>query len=726
MRRVPVLAERNAMRRAQRLPELLAPAGDMDALIAAVLAGADAVYVGGRRFGARAFAKNFELSELAMAVRLCHLHGVRLYVTVNTLIYDKELSDAVEYAAELYRIGVDAIIVADLGVASAIRKALPYMELHASTQMGIHNAAGANIAAELGCTRIVAARECSKEDIDAIIENSIPECEVFVHGALCVCHSGQCLFSSLVGGRSGNRGECAQPCRLPYGNGSYTLSLSDLSLAKHIKELIASGVASLKIEGRMKSPDYVYGVTRIFRRLLDEGRDATDIEMSELMRIFSRGKFTDGYYTGRLAKGMTGIRREEDKRASHEAASAVPGLPKVRVFAEAEFKEGEAARLTLSAYPRSVWDERGEKSSTPHNVGPIRVTVLADAPQRAINAPLTVEGLRARLMKMGNTPFSIAEADVRIVLGENINLSPAKINELRREACLKLEESFALPIKRLMANEGQYNLATKDCTRAEFSKGKSAEGMPLNTAVFYKANVFSELVQAKRCELEFFDIIFLPLFDYSKLCNSERASARGVYIPPVIMDSEWQEVRDALAEAKRLGAEYALIGNISHVVLCKEVNIRPVGDIRLNVTNHISKELYRKLGVEDIILSAELTLPQARDIGGGEVVLGRIPLMLTERCFIKDSFGCEKCGKARLTDRRGAAFPMLREYRHRNLIFNSTLTYMGDRAAELDSFGIAHRHFIFSSESAEECLRLISNYRNGVALNIDVRRIGKR
>ena len=260
------------MRRKYGLPELLSPAGDMSALTAAISAGADAIYVGGRRFGARAYAKNFDIDELSAAVRLCHAAGVRLYVTVNTLIHEREMDEALEYAARLHAMGVDAIIACDMGFIRRVRCQLPDLELHASTQMGIHNSAGADFAHSLGMCRVVLARECSARDIEEMVEKCKPEVEVFVHGALCVCHSGQCLFSSMVGGRSGNRGECAQPCRLPFGGNKYPLSLTDLSLARHIPALISSGVASLKIEGRMKSAEYVYTVTGIFRRLLDEGR----------------------------------------------------------------------------------------------------------------------------------------------------------------------------------------------------------------------------------------------------------------------------------------------------------------------------------------------------------------------------------------------------------------------------------------------------------------------
>ena len=236
------------MRRKDNLPELLSPAGDMQCLYAAVKGGADAIYVGGKAFGARAYAKNFSIDELAAAAKYCHLHGVKLYVTVNTLVYDKEMEELSDFVAELWRVGVDAVITADLGAIGEIKRRVPEMPIHASTQMSVHNTDGADAAFMLGCERVVVARELSSDNIRSVTENSKAEIEAFLHGALCVCHSGQCLMSSLVGGRSGNRGECAQPCRLPYSN-KYPLSLSDLSLAGRIRDLIDLGVSSIKIEG---------------------------------------------------------------------------------------------------------------------------------------------------------------------------------------------------------------------------------------------------------------------------------------------------------------------------------------------------------------------------------------------------------------------------------------------------------------------------------------------
>ena len=300
------------------LPELLVPCGSEEAVYAAVGGGADAVYCGGRILNARMNAKNFDDEAMRRAISYCHMNGVKLYVTMNTLVYDRELREAAEYAEFLYSAGADGLIVADTGLCMLLREYLPDMELHASTQLSAHNLASAKQLAALGFTRIVPARELSLKDIYTICKGSPIETEIFVHGALCVCRSGQCLMSSIIGGRSGNRGQCAQPCRLPY-SGGYPLSLKDLCLAEHITELIACGVSSLKIEGRMKSPAYIRGVAGIYRRLLDQRRNATPAEMLELKNLFSRDGFTDAYFTDTVSSGMLGVRTERDKNASAAA-----------------------------------------------------------------------------------------------------------------------------------------------------------------------------------------------------------------------------------------------------------------------------------------------------------------------------------------------------------------------------------------------------------------------
>lgn len=677
------------MWRKDKLPELLAPAGDFECLVAAVKGGADAIYIGGKSFSARAYAKNFDFDEVRRAVSYCHLHGVKLYVTMNILVFDSELDEAVAFAKEMYRAGVDALIIADVGLISAIRREIPDFELHASTQMSVNNSVGADLAYSLGCTRVVLARELSGKNMKDVTANCKAETEVFLHGALCVCHSGQCLFSSMIGGRSGNRGECAQPCRLPYNDGKYVLSLSDLSLAEHVRELIDSGVASLKIEGRMKSPDYVYTVTSIYRRLLDENRNSNKKENEKLERAFSRGGFTDGYFTGDTFRKMTGVRTEEDKRITEKEEKGDFSIERTRVTARVRMRLGEPSEMTL----RGVDINR-------------EVTVIGEAPSEARSAPLTEESVKERLAKMGNTLLLLDAKDIELELDGGINLSPSLINKLRRDAAEKFE-SFT---RELDERENQEKIDTPPAISAENRK---------RTAIFFDP---SALMALDGHAAAYFDVIFAPLKAYT----SVRDRANGIYFPPVIMEHELATVREMIKSAKDTGAVYALVGNPSHLALANEQGLVPIGDFRLNVTNRLSLLEWQRMGVEDVVVSPELTARQARTTGGRAIVYGRIPLMITERCFMKENFGCERCGKCQLVDRKGVKFPMMREAEHRNLIFNSAFTYMGDRTDEIR--GVDGYHFIFTTERADEVADVVDSFKGKrpFPLNGQFRRMGKR
>ena len=681
------------MRRRDNLPELLAPAGDFECLVAAVKGGADAIYIGGKMFSARAYAKNFDIEEIKRAVSYCHLHEVKLYVTMNILLFDNELDEALAFARELYLAGVDALIIADLGLIALIRKEIPDFELHASTQMSVNNSIGADFAYDLGCTRVVLARELSGKNMREVTEKCKAETEVFLHGALCVCHSGQCLFSSMIGGRSGNRGECAQPCRLPYNNGKYILSLSDLSLADHISELIDSGVASLKIEGRMKSPDYVYTVTSIYRRLLDEHRNSTKAENQRLERVFSRGGFTDGYFVGNTFTRMTGVRTDEDKRISMSEEKGDFCYERIPVKAKVTMKLGEPSRMVL----QGLYTDR-------------EAEVFGDAPQLAKNAPLTESAVKERLAKMGNTFLSLAVSDIELELDEGVNLSPSVINKLRRDAA----ERFEFFGRTLDADEGEKS--PENSTSPTYS-GENALG---RSAIFFKSDILRELDEDTR---RYFDAIFVPLTEY-RLASS---FANGIYIPPVIMEHELDKVRAMIHEAKELGCVYALLGNPSHVALGNEAGLTPIGDFRLNVTNASSLHAWHGHGVTDVTLSPELVSKQARRLGGRAIVYGRLPLMITERCFMKDNFGCDKCGKCNLSDRKGISFPMMREFEHRNLIFNSAYTYMGDKMEEIRG-AVTGYHFIFTTERRDEVKSVVRAFKEKRPFPLDgqFRRLGKR
>ncbi len=671
------------MRRTTELPLLLAPAGGEAAFIAALASGADAIYLGGEAYNARAFAENFDEETLARCIRLAHARGVQVHVTLNTLLTDRELPGAVAWAERLWEIGADAIICADTGLASVLAEHLPKMRLHASTQLSLHSTAGAEEVKDLGFETVVLARELDRNNIASACEKTTATVETFVHGALCVSYSGQCLFSSLVGGRSGNRGACAQPCRLPF-DGGYPLSLKDLSLAGHIPTLLETGVACLKIEGRMKSPAYVGGVTKIYRRLLDEKRSATKAEHAELARIFSRTGFTDGYYTKQIETGMTGVRREEDKQDSRMRQEDAYTLTDIPLKAVCRIVAGERARLTLTS---------------PFGTA----TAAGDIPEPAKSAPLNETNVKERIARMGGTGYTLDPGDIDLTLSEGINLSPAALGALRRTAVEQLTDIGRTPVVPLALGTPTVAFAGER-----------------HSALFMRREVWDALGDDDK---SLFDIAFVPLWEYAKT----KHPPRGIWLPPVIFDDEEAPCMALLWEAKRLGATHALCGNPAQVAYARACGLTIYGDFRLNITNSHAALYWQGHGVRDAVLSPELTAPQMRDIGGRAIVYGRIPLMLTERCYASPD-GCancrEKCAQgAWLSDRRGTSFPIMRIPSHRNMVLNSLPTYMGDKKQDIPS-GV-RAHFVFSFEDAEECHRVIVAWRASDALGQEVRRFAK-
>ena len=689
---IATIIARTGKKTERKLPELLAPAGSFDSLKAAIAGGADAVYFGGGDFNARINAKNFTNDELKQAIDILHSCGRKAYITLNTLVHGKELESYLRFAEFVYQAGADALIVADIGGAEAIHRHLPNLELHASTQMSGHNLAQAELLAKHGFSRMVCARELPKDDIEYLVKHSPIEIEMFTHGALCVCHSGQCLFSSLVGGRSGNRGECAQPCRLPYtnenGKQSYPLSLKDLSLAGHITDLIDCGVQSLKIEGRMKSPEYVYGVVRAFRTLLDEGKNATPEELSQLARVFSRGGFTQGYFDRKINSSMLGIRSEAEKTIS-----------KTTLYSSEKIDEITPKKQKINAFARVYLDRPIELTLS---CGEISVTAYGQTPEKAINAPLSPENIKKNLTKLGATNFEIA--DFSMSYDENVMLPISALNELRRNACQTLEnvlngEKIERPgFEKYVPNTPQGKKKT------------------LRSARFYRAEQITNLAR------EYFDMIYLPLQNYNGECE-------GIILPPVILDSELKKVETMLEKAKESGAKYALVGNLGALELAKKYRFIIHGDFRFNVYNNETVAKLEILGVENIMLSPELTIPQIRDVSGdiSTIVYGRIPLMLLEKCVTKEVTTCESCekGLATITDRRGITFPILREFEHRNVVYNSAPTYMADLESELARAKITNRHFTFSTETAKEVDEVINSYKNYISAreNKKIRRI---
>lgn len=664
------------MAKQHKLPELLAPAGSPEALRAAIEGGADAVYFGGSAFNARMRAQNFSDENMAESIDLCHRYGLKAYVTLNTLCTDRELPAFLASAAEAMNAGADALIVADLGAAAAIHRHFPGAELHASTQASGHSIGAARELSKLGFTRMVLAREVDAENMRRFVAESGLETEVFIHGALCVSHSGQCLFSSLVGGRSGNRGECAQPCRLPDTRGKYPLSLKDLTLARHIPALIDMGVCSLKIEGRLKSPEYVRDVTRIFRTLLDEGRGATDGEMRRLAAIFSRGGFTDGYFTKKIDHGMMGVRSEQDKA---ESSTGVPftGISR-RISLDMCFTMRAGAPISLSV-----------------TAGGKTATVFGDMPETARTAPMDKAAVERCLTKLGGTPYQLQSLDTNLDAGLMVPVS--RLNALRRAALdALLPEKCAVTAPTTLTLQAEGARATAPTAR------------------------FQRPEQITPAATRYFEHLYLPLDRYTP-------AADGVVLPPVILDDEVESVRQQLQKAAAAGAKHALVGNLGHLALAREAGLIPHGDFRLNVTNTATLQALLSLGFADVLLSPELTLPQLRDIHGATdaIVYGRVPLMVLEKCAGTEVGSCKACAedKNQLVDRRGEKFPILRLPPHRSLILNSHPTVMSDKKEELQRAGLMGGHFLFTLESPREVDAVISAYQKGTPLAGAVRRI---
>ena len=663
------------------LPELLSPAGSMQALKAAIEGGADAIYLGSSAFNARMKAKNFDEDELREAILLAHDYGVKIYIAANTLILDREIDEYIKTAESVYLLGADAMIIADVGAAAEVKKRIP-IELHASTQLSGHNVEAAKKLYEAGFSRMVLAREMPSCDIREFCKSSPIESEVFVHGALCVCHSGQCLFSSIVGGRSGNRGECAQPCRLPYGKkGGYPLSLKDLSLAGHITELCDMGVSSFKIEGRMKSPEYVRDVTSVFRKLLDEGRNADRYEIEYLAKIFSRGGHTDAYFTKKIGSDMLGIRSDDDKKESAGLKPFENITKKIPLELSAEIRRGHQAKLCATA--------KG-----------VSVTVEGAVPMDAINAPIDDAAVRKNLSKLGGSVYSLKKLDV--ALDEGLMLPVSSLNALRRSA--------------IDALRAKNNRSADDFVTAELSKPQKNR-KKMRTALFYQPQ------NIPKDALDFFNYIYVPLELYEK----RSVDGIGVMLPEVIFDSERDKVKKMLISAYNNGARDALVGNIGHIELARECGFAIHGDIRLNVFNSSSMAELEKEGLCDCVLSPELTLRQIRDIGGNSAVTvyGRLPLMILEKCVGKEIGGCKACdeGRTELTDRKGVSFPVIRRFEHRSLILNSVPIYAADKREDLKRAEITAEHFIFSVESEREISTVIDAYRKGKGLQTVCRRL---
>ena len=655
--------------------EILAPCGSLSALTAALRCGADAVYFGAGEFNARRAAENFDGDALIKAAQLCREFGAKWHLTLNTLVSDAEFPRLTALLSRICSLSADALILQDLGVVRLARTAAPALARHASTQMSVGTPYGLRLLQERGFTRAVLPRELSQAEIAELCAANLLETEVFVHGAQCMCVSGQCLLSAMLGSRSGNRGACAQPCRLPFaaaGGTGHDLSLKDLSLIEHIPELQALGVTSFKIEGRMKRPEYVAAAVTACKAA-QEGHYTPGLR-ADLQALFSRSGFSDGYFAAKRGRAMFGTRQKEDVTA------ATAGLLKTyeKLYEKIPAVRPVAFRLTATV---------DKLPSLTAACGGHEVTVYGEVPcEAAQTKSLTTEAAEQQLKKCGGTVF-FAESVV-CALGENVRLSAAELNRLRRSALDALTQALCkkspIPVKDF-SFIGKPHLA----------------GTPKRYLRFRSLNQLPETLRADR--------IFLPLATPPEVLRRYNA---GVYLPRGLFGTA-ARVRQTLLES---GAPYALCDTLDAVAIARSAGVEVVGGSFLNLFNTLALEEAAEIGVCETLLSHELQLSQIEALGGalprGVCVYGRTPLMLTRNCPVANGTSCSNCKQTGfLTDRKGVRFPVRCENGF-SQVYNSRPTYMLDRLREIRNVDF----FLldFTIETKEECAQILDAFERGL------------
>lgn len=732
--------------------ELLAPAGNVDAFYGAIYAGADAIYLGGSRFGARAYAENFSEETLVACIRYAHLFGRKVYLTVNTLVKESEFSELYDYLKPYYCAGLDGVIIQDMGVFTFIREHFPGMELHGSTQMTITGEYGAAFLKEQGACRVVPARELSLREIRRIKETTGLEIECFIHGAMCYCYSGQCLFSSILGGRSGNRGRCAQPCRLPYTTATkkkecYPLSLKDMCTIEDIPELIKAGIDSFKIEGRMKKPEYAAGVTAVYRKYLDKYYADPEApwkiskeDMHILSSLYIRSERQNGYYHKHNGREMVTL----DSPAYSGSDEAM--LERIRnhylehklqlpVRLEADFTIGQKASLTLT---------NGEN----------KVTVEGDIVQEAAKHPITHENVIKQLEKLGETSF-YTEAQITLRLSDNAFYPLKAINELRRKGISGLEEQIilknGLPYERQESDsEGEnHNTAKqeagvekKDVTKPQRTQQDQHEKKDFSVSIQSRPQwlgvcssaFWKESVSGKRIDRMYLDTDFLlqNVSEASQMLKQiAEKSIQCILMFPKILRLKDQQYLKELSAFLQENTEYIhgfLVASLEQIGVLKQweqhsglqiEEKKLYGDHNLYIWNRVCRDFWRTY-LDGFCLPLELTGAEQRDLlevdfPAEKVIYGRIPMMITANCITKTTDKCrleEGCGVTELIDRYHKVFPVIRNCTHcYNVIYNSVPLSLHKDFHKWS--GHATGRIAFTTET-EEDVRNILDYFAGV------------
>lgn len=653
----------------------------MDSLIAGVRCGANAVYLGADNFNARRNAANFSEDELKNAVSYAHARGVKVHVTLNTLVSDEEIDTAIHTIKHICNSGADVLILQDLGIAALAKKCAPEIERHASTQMSVQTARGIRLLEKMGFSRAVLPRETSLEEIKRIKSETHIELEYFVHGALCMCVSGQCYLSAMLGSRSGNRGLCAQPCRLPFsaeGGTGFDLSLKDLSLIDEIGKISEAGVCSLKIEGRMKRPEYVAAAVTACKNACNNVKDSSIT--NALKAVFSRSGFTKGYFENKIGRSMFGTRMKEDVTA---AKDVLPMLQRLY--------DRETALIPVDFYMTVL---KGEKISLSVRASGQSVYAESDCiPEKALNKPMTEEILRARIAKCGGTQFYPNE--IEIDLDDGLIAPSSVINGLRRQVLDELNnklsrvksKQFRLPrisLKRHRASERKIYIRLRSLEQLpERTDGISMVYVPLDTDIGEAVRLSKKI----------------------KVCVE---TPRGIF-------AKENQVFERLRQFKENGINSVYCTTLDGLAMARELEMEIHAGFTMNIFNSLSLEEIRALGASEATVSAELTLSAIKRLGGeikrGIIAYGNIPLMLTKNCPIRNGKGCKTCQSGSyLTDRMGVRFPVVCSYGCSEIL-NSRPIYLADRLNEIENVDFITLYF--TVESRAETEKIISGYLNG-------------
>lgn len=719
--------------------ELLAPAGSLKTLKAVIHAGADAVYLGGSMFGARAYANNFNKEELLEAIRFGHIHGRKIILAVNTLLKEYELGQLYDYLHPYYEAGLDAVIVQDMGVMEFIKTHFPNLPIHTSTQMTITNVEGARLLKEQGVERVVTAREMSLEEIQRIHDEVGVELESFIHGALCYCYSGQCLFSSIIGGRSGNRGRCAQPCRLSYevlqGEKSLTghhatpiLSLKDMCTLPFLYELADHGVYSFKIEGRMKTPEYAAGVVSIYRKYMDSYLDGSRIPVEKkdiraLLELGNRGGFTNGYYYHHNDSDML-----SGESASHNKSEGVLQDNIRREYVDTELKEKIKGKLILNKEcPAKIEVQYGK----------IKVSYQGDMVLVAQNRPLTEEVVTEKITKTGNTPFVFENLEV--TMDDDIFMPVNQLNQLRRGALEALEEALLKPYERTLPELVETSSAETDRqTTGNAIKEKQISGQSLSQTSGQQSAGSSTEVRVLIEDAEqlpavlkadFVDTVYLDCMLYTRenlirklSADIDRVQASGkkaFYVFPFIFRQQTSLFYEKIMpELKKLPLDGIMVRSLDEIAFIKEwgnENWQMVSDSNLYTYSNEAAEYFYHLGMIQDTIPVELNRKEIlrRENSRSEMIIyGRLPLMITAQCIHKNTLGCMHQPKVlTLKDRYSVYFPVKNFCSEcYNVIYNSLPVCLFKEDVTVKKIAPAAVRLSFTTETEEETEQILTIY----------------